>query len=729
MRYRSLPLTIAISILATTASWAATIRVPADSSTIQGAIVSARNGDIVEVAPGTYVENLDFLGKAIEVVAPDGATLDGNGGQTVRFTRGEPAAAVLDGFTITGGEATVGAGVYISNGTPTIRNCRFEGNTALEGAGIYVTGSSAGVLLSGCLFDANFGSFGSALSARDCGTITIDESRFYNHTPLGATVSIFNAEHASLRNSVLAENRSQSSPAALYVGRTPLHMTGCSFNDNRSDDFYGAAMYLERTKADIIDCWFENNTNTDSGGGAAYLEGGSAIFDRCFFVRNRARGGDAVWASQMDSIKFERCTFEANETVDDQHPGGACVLSRIPDASIVGTEFRGNVSSSGSALGVSVSELTLTDTVFVDNVSRNPGGGAVSTWLCDVLMHRSLLIRNRGLRGGAVHLSESTSSITSSIFASNQAAHGAAVLTQSGTTSITNCTFDKNRASVSGVGTIQIDSGMLDIVNTILSFDEDRGDVAIRSGRSAVVEVASSIVRGGYSGDGNLDADPRFVNASLGDYHLRLDSPCIDAGEILPDPLPDFDGDVGPLDGDGDGIAQPDIGADEMSLEVAARYGSVGAAGDAIEPVVFVNGLYGNERREVVLRHDWPLRIEMFAPSGGPEPARFVAYVYDAHPDSRTLSPQPFGLGLAAFPTPLGGGPLMHVATFNNLGYEARLGTPDAPSKPAPSVLIQRARPLSFPSRLTIQGFIEDAGSNADAPVSLTNAVVVTFVE
>jgi hypothetical protein len=34
----------------------------------------------------------------------------------------------------------------------------------------------------------------------------------------------------------------------------------------------------------------------------------------------------------------------------------------------------------------------------------------------------------------------------------------------------------------------------------------------------------------GTDGGGNIDADPRFVNAAGGNLHLQLTSPCIDAG-------------------------------------------------------------------------------------------------------------------------------------------------------------------------------------------------------
>ncbi|MCH9022482.1 MAG: hypothetical protein IID32_06930, partial [Planctomycetes bacterium] len=48
-------------------SQAATINVPGDQPTIQAGIDAAVNGDEVVVAPGTYNEIIDFLGKAITV--------------------------------------------------------------------------------------------------------------------------------------------------------------------------------------------------------------------------------------------------------------------------------------------------------------------------------------------------------------------------------------------------------------------------------------------------------------------------------------------------------------------------------------------------------------------------------------------------------------------------------------------------------------------------------------
>ena len=52
--------------------WADTFTVPTDFATIQEAIDAAVDGDCINVEPGTYVENIDFMGKAITVQSTDG---------------------------------------------------------------------------------------------------------------------------------------------------------------------------------------------------------------------------------------------------------------------------------------------------------------------------------------------------------------------------------------------------------------------------------------------------------------------------------------------------------------------------------------------------------------------------------------------------------------------------------------------------------------------------------
>ena len=114
--------------------------------TIQKGIDSADDGDTVLVEWGVYVENINFSGKRILVASHyifDGleSTIEstiingGHAGSVVTFNSGEGLNSVIRGFTLTGGYAVYGGGVYCYGSSPTISENFIVGNACAWGTG------------------------------------------------------------------------------------------------------------------------------------------------------------------------------------------------------------------------------------------------------------------------------------------------------------------------------------------------------------------------------------------------------------------------------------------------------------------------------------------------------------------------------------------------------------------------------------------------------------------
>ena len=156
------------------------------------------------------------------------------------------------------------------------------------------------------------------------------------------------------------------------------------------------------------------------------------------------------------------------------------------------------------------------------------------------LNYASPLIRNTWLRGnyaseegGAVYGTNSSSPTFGNVLFTNNSADddGGAVYAQS-SMKFDNCLFYDNYSgywggAIYGYGTT--------VINSIIW----NNDARISYPQIQYASVSYSIVEGGYSGTGNIDADPLFIDSENGDFRLNQGSPAIDAGsrDLLPESL------------------------------------------------------------------------------------------------------------------------------------------------------------------------------------------------
>jgi parallel beta-helix repeat protein len=204
---RSTILLLILVILTSSGLGQQTIQVPSGAQTIQAGIDAATNGDTVLVSPGTYNENIDFKGKAITVTSgaksfADAASTVINGtneGPVVVFATNESAVAILNGFTVQNGHASLasglnGGGISISNASPTVTNNVVTNNT---GCGILVF-NSASPLIQGNDIKQNHGTgntFGSPCASASGGGV-----------PSGTGLAILGAGNVQVIGNTIEDN-------------------------------------------------------------------------------------------------------------------------------------------------------------------------------------------------------------------------------------------------------------------------------------------------------------------------------------------------------------------------------------------------------------------------------------------------------------------------------------------------------------------------------------------
>lgn len=250
-----------------------TLNVPGDFDSIQSAIESASGGDVVLVAPGTYVESIDLLGKAITVRSSEGAAvtrIDGTGAtaSVVTCVSGEGPDTVLEGFTITKGiVGTVyeplpffrfGGGLYVDQSSPTINDCVFVENQAGFGGGAY-----------------------------------------------------FRESFSEVNGTVFHDNYANTDGGGAQCWGGGVTFTNCTFTLNRAPQSFGGGVHFTRGTPAAINCVFSNNTAATGGGFSWNSFGDGMIAAGCTITSNIAVTGGGIWVrpgySDLALSKAEIC--------------------------------------------------------------------------------------------------------------------------------------------------------------------------------------------------------------------------------------------------------------------------------------------------------------------------------------------------------------------------------------------------------------------------------------
>ncbi|KPJ62846.1 hypothetical protein AMK68_04425, partial [candidate division KD3-62 bacterium DG_56] len=245
---------------------------------IQDGIDVAITGDTVVVLPGTYPENLNFLGKGITVTSGeplDPAVVDatmingGGSGTVVTFAAAEGPDSVLQGFTITNGSGSLnhGAGIYCSGSSPTITNNIITDNAAgyNDGGGIACTNHSSPLIAANAIVS--------------------------NTADHGGGIYCGNSSAPIITGNLIAGNSiPASSGGGIYCSSSSPTIAGNTITDNTAGLGGGGIYCSSYSSPALINNVIAHNSATYFGGGVRCYNNSSPTITNCTVADNTGGG-------------------------------------------------------------------------------------------------------------------------------------------------------------------------------------------------------------------------------------------------------------------------------------------------------------------------------------------------------------------------------------------------------------------------------------------------------
>jgi len=190
--------------------------------------------------------------------------------------------------------------------------------------------------------------------------------------------------------------------------------------------------------------------------------------------------------------------------------------------------------------------MTVDNNYIADNTANGNGGGITIYHQYSPTFNNNTITGNTATTGGGgiyINGIDSTKIIRNLIENNIGTYYGGGIYCVDASANIKNCTIVGNTGGEGG-GAHFNNYSVATIVNTILwdNVADPGQDAEIHIEPSGTLTVTYSDIAGGWTGEGNIDANPLFADPNGGDFHLLAGSPCIDAGD--PNSLLDPDGTI-----------------------------------------------------------------------------------------------------------------------------------------------------------------------------------------
>jgi hypothetical protein len=360
----------------------------------------------------------------------------------------------------------------------------------------------------------------------------------------------FNLQNLSVVDGYAAADA--TSPLAggggMMIDRATVNITDVTFSGSQalvsgSNAFYagGGGILSYDSNLALTDVTFVDNSTDAFGGGLASF-GNTVTLTRVNFQNNTGDvfGGGMVSLGD-DSVTLTGVTFSGNSSpgVPEHGPmlngwgGGLLLYTNVP--TLTNVVFSGNTARMGGGLAVMGPSATLTNVIFDGNSALGaqvgsqeyPGAGGGMLFWGDI----------GGYSGGGLSLTNATFSGNSALVF--QMEDGPIPGTGGGmwykgdadsVSTLTNATFSGNSANEGSAIWADLDAtSSLAIQNSILWGNDNV--ISLDLEMSVEFTVGYSDVQGGWEGEGSINSDPLFLDATNGDLHLQAGSPALDAGD------------------------------------------------------------------------------------------------------------------------------------------------------------------------------------------------------
>ncbi len=264
-----------------------------------------------------------------------------------------------------------------------------------------------------------------------------------------------------------------------------------------------------------------------SRGGGIYCEYSSPTITNCIIQNCNADVGGGIGGWNAAPVITD-CTISGCSATY----GGGLGFVQQSDPAITRCEIEGNTASYGGGLYCSESLALVGGCRISGNAASVNGGGVYCTGTsADVTFKNCVVASNSANVGGGIYTESAWS--------------------YRGSATVNHCTIANNQVPYLQPGGGLYSTGTnIFVTNTIVWDNGGSNPLAIYNAQRDFPVTFSCVQGGGYSGEGNFNEFPLFVNASAGDYHLQSrygrynaswvgwttdgnTSPCIDAGDLV----------------------------------------------------------------------------------------------------------------------------------------------------------------------------------------------------